>query len=595
MASSTGRTLRGAAINTSFRVRGSVFSPPGSPTEDRAAADGDESGSGSSSPSSGLPRNAPRRSMMLGRMAADKFKAQTAGRFRRMSMMPTSFGGSPKPDAEDGGDPWGAGGPVAEAHSDGGYSDDGCAPNLARCPDSPQVGGTSGHVCLLGAETWKGPSRKVQKWHDVSCTHRRQRQRLRSSSSPTAASAFTPAPLPSLETVQYSTSSTRLGGRLRVLWSSAQTWTAPLFLCGSKAPASRCAAVLGLSYLSCLAHVLAQLRVWEGMQALKLPELSYSATCTLKEFAGWAWNWDRAVIPCSNFATRFAADSASGLFCLIGPCQELLLGCVGSDPPEMAPCGKFFDSELASAAHVAESREDSSKLAASQQRPRGKAPRPSMFVGILRNVETTLKVQLPGGGGSPADSPRANAALSMRSGTHLLPIFGNNIPKPTDVVATVHAQHAGSPLARIASPMSRSSPAPPPRASPAARPAPQAASGSRTAQPPSGLLTSATTPPSLLLGSTAASPAPRSNGRRESIMRSPSEIRRAYGRASVRETGPTDSVAGVQDVMKDNIARLQVRTERLQTLESKTEDMVSDAEGFAAMAKKVESNAKSWW
>ena len=79
--------------------------------------------------------------------------------------------------------------------------------------------------------------------------------------------------------------------------------------------------------------------------------------------------------------------------------------------------------------------------------------------------------------------------------------------------------------------------------------------------------------------------------------RSAAEIREAYGfKGKDRAASAQQGVAGTAAVMAENVSRLHERQERLTRLEDRTADMVSDAEGFAAMAKKLaQQQSKPWW
>lgn len=91
---------------------------------------------------------------------------------------------------------------------------------------------------------------------------------------------------------------------------------------------------------------------------------------------------------------------------------------------------------------------------------------------------------------------------------------------------------------------------------------------------------------------TASSPAPKRVGARTAA-----EIKEAYGFSGRDRAASTQQgVAGTAAVMAENVSRLQERQERLSRLEDRTADMVSDAEGFAAMAKKLaQQQSKPWW
>ena len=90
----------------------------------------------------------------------------------------------------------------------------------------------------------------------------------------------------------------------------------------------------------------------------------------------------------------------------------------------------------------------------------------------------------------------------------------------------------------------------------------------------------------------SAGAAPRKVGNR-----SAAEIKEAYGFGGRdRAASAQQGVAGTAAVMGENISRLQERQERLTRLEDRTADMVSDAEGFASMAKKLaQQQSKPWW
>jgi hypothetical protein len=312
------------------------------------------------------------------------------------------------------------------------------------------------------------------------------------------------------------------------------------------------------------------------LQVYSLPDLQPKGNTLFKELTCWSWNWDRAVLPCSNPALRCAACATTGLISLVGPCQELVLMRVGPQGPKLARCNNFFDPDLASAAYSAQCK-DSSRRSTTDRRSPGRSESPQVLSGLLRTVDRTLKGTLTDQGwlGEPEASPERR--VHMRPGSHLLPLF--NCATGAGIAAGATTSGLAAPKESIAHPgrglrgdpsWPRPAPAavaalPPPPASPRAerRPAPTAAD---VAKSDNAVLT-----------------------------RSATEIRQAYGRPSERDP-VMGAVAGTAEVMRENVARLQDRGERLQGLERKMEDLNHEAASFAAMSKKLEQGAKKpWW
>ena len=278
---------------------------------------------------------------------------------------------------------------------------------------------------------------------------------------------------------------------------------------------------------------LAQTGACLHVQTFSLPDLQPGEATPLRRLARWDWDWQTAVLPCADRATRCAACSASGLLTVVGPCQELLrVGAAAT--PAAAPCGGFYDPDVAAAAYAAECQDARPRTASLQgARPSGAAAADAGVVGLLRSA---IKSRFDSVSGSAA-APRAQA-LHMRPGTHLQPLFSALPPSPR---AAASPFGWGSP--RAASPPPR----PPPKATAAA----------------------------VAAGGTAV------------LTRTPSEIRRAYGKGDVQ---------GTRAVMQDNVAQLHARGARLQALEGRMEDFSHEAESFAAMTKQLEREAnRPWW
>ena len=326
-----------------------------------------------------------------------------------------------------------------------------------------------------------------------------------------------------------------------------------------------------------------------SVQVLSLPSLQPLARTKLQALTGWAWDWERAVLPCADPTRRCAACLASSRFFIVGPCQELLQLHVGSfQQRQPAQCSAFFNSDLAFAAYAAECKDAQAraKHRKSVDRNTGNAPTPpaSGLTGLLRTVDQTLKSTLPQQGWFSKGAAPEPPATHMRHGEHLLPLFDS----------TASTSPARTPAK---SPVPAPAQRPAPTVSGQGQHPPQQQQQHHQHQQRSG--PGVQLPPHTSRAAAAAAPsaADVASSKGQVLTRSASEIRRAYGRpAPDRAARAGRGVAGTKEVMQDNVVKLNQRGERLQGLEAKMDDFVSDAESFAAMTKQLQQQAnKSWW
>lgn len=303
-----------------------------------------------------------------------------------------------------------------------------------------------------------------------------------------------------------------------------------------------------------------------AVQMISLPALDGAASQSLQQVTGWQWKWKADPIASKNVKRLFAACTPTGLISLVGPCRELMMLGLNRNRPDLLTPDAFFDPDLASAAFSAECHNapSSSTLGESPRRKHGDShkqdsgssqPRRSIFKGMEKRFKDTVGI----------DSPRAKAEDAA----------------PVQSSAAVHCCGASPELQMLLqSGHVNGEPSPPTPSSPAAPPsAPQtSARPSLAALSPSSSFGATKSAPSKLVGA-----------------RSAAEIKEAYGYGG-RAAAAQQGAAGAKEVMAENISRLQQRQERLSRLEDRTADMAADAEGFAAMAKKLaQQQSKPWW
>jgi hypothetical protein len=264
------------------------------------------------------------------------------------------------------------------------------------------------------------------------------------------------------------------------------------------------------------------------------------------------------VLPCSNRAARCAACSHTGVEVIAGPCQELLRIGVGSrSVPAATPCHGFHDPDLSAAAYAAECQAARQSTASLSGRASGGAVEAGGLAGLLKS---TLKFPLEAGWGAGGGDPVG--LLHARPGSHLFHLFSGSPPVPQSSPFSWECI-VGSPRSRSPKTAVGQGGAGRGEASARSAPLPRTVAGARAAA--GGALSGAGV-----------------------VTRTPSEIRRAYGKPDV---------GGVKEVMGDNVAKLHARGERLQGLEAKMEDFSHQAEGFAALTKKLEEESRKskWW
>eukprot|EP00892_Ulva_mutabilis_P003044 jgi/Ulvmu1/12740/UM095_0045.1 len=327
-----------------------------------------------------------------------------------------------------------------------------------------------------------------------------------------------------------------------------------------------------------------------GLHIAKLPALEVTDTHKLEDITGWRWNWAGDVVASKHQRERFAASSDTGLLCMIGPCCELLMMGIARQraPPLLAD--RFHDEEIAAAAYSAQAAPSVRRRSSGDSGGGGSSRRSAAgsragavagegkqgLQGLLAGLDKKLKDVLQDAGGRSAVEAPSSAeewqGAQSDAGVQLERLF--RCSGPSAVLAAVSPQPQ-SPQRRTGTPQVT-----PPRA--AVSPRMSVSSGGAA---------------SGVAGATSAAPgsaAPAASVRRSPAVRSASEIRRAYGRD--RPAAAQTAAQSTQDVMHDNVARLNERMERLAGIEDRANDLAKDAEDFASMAKKLNKEAnRPWW
>lgn len=310
------------------------------------------------------------------------------------------------------------------------------------------------------------------------------------------------------------------------------------------------------------------------MQVVELPALEVTQTHKLEDLTGWHWSWADDVAASKHQRDRVAASSATGLLCIIGPCCELLMMGVARHRPRPRLADRFHDDEVAAAAYSAQSApsvrrrssgDSSGRRSAGVSRASATPAKPGLH-GLLAGLDKKLKDVLQDSGGRSGAGEAPSGAEEWQgsqsdAGAQLERLFRCSVPS--------------------------SVPAPPPvlPQSPERRPTPKDISP-RVASPERKSFNSSAAAAPVAAPARRSGPAP--------VVRSASEIRRAYGRE--RPAAAQDAVQGTRDVMHDNVARLHERMERLAGIEDRANDLAKDAEDFASMAKKLNKGAnRPWW
>lgn len=312
------------------------------------------------------------------------------------------------------------------------------------------------------------------------------------------------------------------------------------------------------------------------LQMISLPGLDGCASQDLQAVTGWKWRWHPNTLAKSHIKRLFATCTSTGLVSVVGPCMELLMLGLCRDRPDLHIPHTFFDPDLASAAFSAECHNAPSTMfgdgARGKLSPRKEQPAPArksvLFKSMKKQPKDTVSDESHAadsgtGQGSPsAGCPCCGASPELRA------LFQDGFEQDDNDELVPHT----------------SAPVAPAPATTTSRP-----SVAATAPRPGGASSSAAGSSS---GASSSSAAPSKVG-----ARSAAQIKEAYGfKGKDRAATAQQGVAGTAAVMAENISRLNERGERLSRLEERTADMVSDAEGFAAMAKKLaEKRNKPWW
>lgn len=331
------------------------------------------------------------------------------------------------------------------------------------------------------------------------------------------------------------------------------------------------------------------------LQMISLPGLDGCASQDLQDVTGWKWRWQSDSLAQNHIKRLFAICTSTGLVSVVGPCRELLMLGLCRNRPDLHIPDAFFDPDLASAAFSAEchnapytstfgdsarrKQQSPQKSAAAKEQP-ASARMSVLFKGMEQKFKHAVgRASVDGPDSQPGDSspgqvsPSAARIHCCGASPELRRLFqtgglhedDGEQPSAGGVQRTTSAPAAQSPQKGSARPSMA-----------ATAPRPSVASSS-TAGTSSGA---------------ASSPAPRKVG-----ARSAAEIKEAYGFSGRdRAASAQQGVAGTSAVMAENISRLHERKERLSRLEDRTADMVNDAEGFAAMAKKLnQQQSRPWW
>lgn len=332
-----------------------------------------------------------------------------------------------------------------------------------------------------------------------------------------------------------------------------------------------------------------------SMQVAKLPALELTHTHKLEDLTGWHWSWADDVVASKHLTDRFAASSATGLLCMIGPCSELLMLGISRQRPPPLLADRFHDDDVAAAAYSAQAAPSvrrrssdsggSGRRSSAASRPGIGGARPGLQ-GLLAGLDKKLKDVLQDGGGRSGAGDMPSSAEEWQgaqsdTGAQLERLFRCSGPAALRAVETPPPQ---SPPPQSPPPQT------PPPQSPQRQPGTRQVTSPRAAAPErisgSSGGTSAVAPTASEAPARRSGPAP--------AVRSASEIRRAYGRD--RPAAAQSTVQGTQDMMQDNVARLNERMERLQGIEDRAGDLAKDAEDFASMAKKLNKEAnRPWW
>lgn len=316
------------------------------------------------------------------------------------------------------------------------------------------------------------------------------------------------------------------------------------------------------------------------MQVAKLPALEVTHKCSLEALTGWHWKWADDVVASKHQRERIASLPSTGLLCMIGPCCELLMLGIDRQRPAPVPSDGFHDEEVAAAAYSAQAapsmRRRSSGDSGSGGRKsgagsRGAAPGPRPGIqGLLAGLDKKLKDELQDGaarqdvGDAAVEAEQWQGPLSD-TGAQLERLFRSDGPP---AVSTLTAEPEVGDSVSVPQPHRSVTPA---NASPTRAAVPHA---------PAAASVAAVEP------TRRSGPAP--------VVRSASEIRRAYGRE--RPAAAQSAAQDTKNVMQENVARLHERMERLRGIEDRAADLAKDAEDFESMAKKLNKEAnRPWW
>jgi hypothetical protein len=337
------------------------------------------------------------------------------------------------------------------------------------------------------------------------------------------------------------------------------------------------------------------------MQMISLPGLDGCASQDLRDVTGWNWRWQADVHARHHIKRLFSICCSTGLVSIVGPCGELLMLGLSRSRPDLHIPDAFFDPDLASAAFSAEChnapststlagssprKQRSPQKAASASEHHAHARMAGLFKGVekkLRDAANRVRVNLDdrdthaGEASSGQASPSAARSHCCGASPELRMLLEKGCVVDDDEeegdggewpAAGHHLQHTSS--------------APPPVSPQKATAGPQMAA----------------TAPSPSTASTSASAAARVRPASGKVgTRTAAEIKEAYGYSGRGRAGAAQQrAAGTAAIMSDNVARMHERQERLSRLEERTADMMADAEGFAAAAKRLaQQQSKPWW